>query len=262
MPGLDRNPRKTWRTGEVWFGDAMGLLDDAIREHLELKRFGGADPSEVIRQEQEALGPVFRGDDATHGEHGAAPRSALQHGRTMPLAGERPIQTRTSRTGARRRWSWTCKQSWGWSRASTRFTQSRLPRHRRGARSYPAPPPREAASQAASPSGGCRMQATSTSADPPARGGQSAVTSSSTHENHKAEMQESQSPCSAHMARRACNSIASTRTTVRSLRATLESLILALDSVDPGAIAQLGERLLCKQEVAGSIPAGSINTCK
>jgi hypothetical protein len=25
-----------------------------------------------------------------------------------------------------------------------------------------------------------------------------------------------------------------------------------------GAIAQLGERLLCKQEVAGSIPAGSI----
>jgi hypothetical protein len=48
----------------------MGLLDDAIREHLELKRLGGADPSEVIRQEQEALGQV-RGDDATHGEHEA-----------------------------------------------------------------------------------------------------------------------------------------------------------------------------------------------
>jgi hypothetical protein len=31
----------------------------------------------------------------------------------------------------------------------------------------------------------------------------------------------------------------------------------ALDSVPDGAIAQLGERLLCKQEVAGSIPAGS-----
>ena len=30
-----------------------------------------------------------------------------------------------------------------------------------------------------------------------------------------------------------------------------------IDSVPPGAIAQLGERLLCKQEVAGSIPAGS-----
>jgi hypothetical protein len=28
-----------------------------------------------------------------------------------------------------------------------------------------------------------------------------------------------------------------------------------------GAIAQLGERLLCKQEVAGSIPAGSTTSC-
>ena len=34
----------------------MGLLDDAIREHLELKRAHGADPSEVARQEREALG--------------------------------------------------------------------------------------------------------------------------------------------------------------------------------------------------------------
>ena len=31
------------------------------------------------------------------------------------------------------------------------------------------------------------------------------------------------------------------------------------DCETPGAIAQLGERLLCKQEVAGSIPAGSIS---
>ena len=35
----------------------MGLLDDAIREHLELKRKHGADPEDVARQEQEALGP-------------------------------------------------------------------------------------------------------------------------------------------------------------------------------------------------------------
>ncbi len=34
----------------------MGLLDDAIREHLELKRRHGADPEEVQRQEREALG--------------------------------------------------------------------------------------------------------------------------------------------------------------------------------------------------------------
>src|SRR3954466_5545457 len=38
----------------------MGLLDDAIREHLDLKRRRGADPSEVAREEAEALGPVRR----------------------------------------------------------------------------------------------------------------------------------------------------------------------------------------------------------
>jgi hypothetical protein len=64
-------PKK--RGGPERYGlEAMGLLDDAIREHLELKRLGGADPSEVIRQEQEALGPALRGDGATHGEHEGA----------------------------------------------------------------------------------------------------------------------------------------------------------------------------------------------
>lgn len=38
----------------------MGLLDDAIREHLELKRRRGADPNEIERLEREALGPVRR----------------------------------------------------------------------------------------------------------------------------------------------------------------------------------------------------------
>jgi hypothetical protein len=38
----------------------MGLLDDAIRDHLELKRRHGADPGEVARQEHEALGPARR----------------------------------------------------------------------------------------------------------------------------------------------------------------------------------------------------------
>jgi len=33
----------------------MGLLDDAIREHLELKRQRGADPGEVAREQREAL---------------------------------------------------------------------------------------------------------------------------------------------------------------------------------------------------------------
>jgi hypothetical protein len=38
----------------------MGLLDEAIKEHLELKRRHGADPTEVARLEHEALGPARR----------------------------------------------------------------------------------------------------------------------------------------------------------------------------------------------------------
>jgi hypothetical protein len=38
----------------------MGFLDDAIREHLDLKRRRGGDPAEIERAEQEALGPVRR----------------------------------------------------------------------------------------------------------------------------------------------------------------------------------------------------------
>jgi hypothetical protein len=39
----------------------MGLLDDAIREHLDLKRRHGADPTEIDQAERDALGPVRRG---------------------------------------------------------------------------------------------------------------------------------------------------------------------------------------------------------
>src|SRR5215211_3009161 len=49
----------------------MGLLDDAIREHLELKRKHGANPEDVARQEQEALGPGQRNEFAQ--PEGAAP---------------------------------------------------------------------------------------------------------------------------------------------------------------------------------------------
>ncbi len=35
----------------------MGLLDEAIREHLELKRRRGGDPSAIAREEREALAP-------------------------------------------------------------------------------------------------------------------------------------------------------------------------------------------------------------
>jgi hypothetical protein len=46
----------------------MGLLDDAIREHLELKRVRGADPGAVAREEQDALGPVPRRGEAAYGD--------------------------------------------------------------------------------------------------------------------------------------------------------------------------------------------------
>jgi hypothetical protein len=51
----------------------MGLLDDAIRDHLELKRRSGADPGAIAQAEHEALDPIFpeepaphAGDDAAH----------------------------------------------------------------------------------------------------------------------------------------------------------------------------------------------------
>jgi hypothetical protein len=45
----------------------MGLLDDAIREHLDLKRRRGADPTEVERDERDALGPVRRAPENAPG---------------------------------------------------------------------------------------------------------------------------------------------------------------------------------------------------
>jgi hypothetical protein len=50
----------------------MGLLDDAIREHLELKRLRGADPGLVSREEQEAFGPARGEDPADTGDDMAA----------------------------------------------------------------------------------------------------------------------------------------------------------------------------------------------
>jgi hypothetical protein len=47
----------------------VGLLDDAIREHLDLKRRRGADPADIERAERDALGPVRREfDDAGQGQ--------------------------------------------------------------------------------------------------------------------------------------------------------------------------------------------------
>ena len=53
----------------------MGILDDAIREHLELKRKHGVPEDEVQRQEEEALGPARR-------------EVAQQHEEAEPAAGQ------------------------------------------------------------------------------------------------------------------------------------------------------------------------------
>jgi hypothetical protein len=49
----------------------MGILDDAIREHLELKRKHGVAEEELQRQEDEALGPARR--DVPHQQEESEP---------------------------------------------------------------------------------------------------------------------------------------------------------------------------------------------
>ncbi len=91
----------------------MGLLDDAIREHLDLKRRRGGDPVEIERAEQEALGPVRRGpEDAEQPplapseeageeldyEHEAEPQWDERYGEedpVSPAAGEGPAEPRS-----------------------------------------------------------------------------------------------------------------------------------------------------------------------
>jgi len=63
----------------------MGILDDAIREHLELKRKHGVPEEEVERQEEEALGPARREvaqqrEDAEITADEAAPAAATEDG--------------------------------------------------------------------------------------------------------------------------------------------------------------------------------------
>ena len=68
----------------------MGLLDDAIREHLELKRRHGADPDEVSRQEREALGAPARGEFAQPGGAAAAAPEDESAAPAEPAAPEEP----------------------------------------------------------------------------------------------------------------------------------------------------------------------------
>jgi hypothetical protein len=60
------------------------MLDDAIREHLELKRRRGADPGEIAREEQEALEPVFGDEPASEAAVDEAALEALPGEVTVP----------------------------------------------------------------------------------------------------------------------------------------------------------------------------------
>src|ERR1700733_7761046 len=95
----------------------MGDLDDAIREHLELKRRRGADPAEVAREEEEALSPVTRShpivtgsppaesddeDDArTESEHGGHAEESAQEG---PDLGDETQEFRVERLDSSGSW--------------------------------------------------------------------------------------------------------------------------------------------------------------
>src|SRR4051794_38026266 len=61
----------------------MGLLDEAIRDHLDLKRRRGADPTEIAREESEALGPVRRGEVELEDAE-EAPELHPEHARPQP----------------------------------------------------------------------------------------------------------------------------------------------------------------------------------
>ena len=67
----------------------MGMLDDAIREHLELKRRHGADPQEVARQEDEALGPPA-GREPDEEEHSDELEAREIHEDQLALVDEPP----------------------------------------------------------------------------------------------------------------------------------------------------------------------------
>jgi hypothetical protein len=68
----------------------MGLLDDAIREHLELKRRRGADPSEVAREQREVLDTSYEPQgDPDVDDHGDA-ISAVADAEAATMTPEEP----------------------------------------------------------------------------------------------------------------------------------------------------------------------------
>jgi hypothetical protein len=69
----------------------MGLLDDAIREHLELKRARGADPGEVERQEREVLGSMQQQAEFAPADEPEAVEPESEELEPIPAAEEEPV---------------------------------------------------------------------------------------------------------------------------------------------------------------------------
>lgn len=83
----------------------MGLLDDAIRDHLELKRRRGADPAEVAREQHEALDAVAdraaqRGLDAS--DESAVESTAAAREGDLPPATTEHAPTQSAEAGLAR----------------------------------------------------------------------------------------------------------------------------------------------------------------
>jgi hypothetical protein len=69
----------------------MGILDDAIRQHLDLKRRQGAQDDEIQRLEDEAFGPPSRPGEPDFPETGEGETLAAAEGET--LAAETPSES-------------------------------------------------------------------------------------------------------------------------------------------------------------------------
>jgi hypothetical protein len=95
MGGTSQDPRKR-KDNRIGFSfpegtQPMGILDEAIREHLDLKRAHGAGDSELKQLEDEAFGQAERpGDEEAHDPAAEAPTEFM----TQPETAEEPAARR------------------------------------------------------------------------------------------------------------------------------------------------------------------------
>ena len=122
----------------------MGVLDDAIKQHLELKRKHGASEDELRKQEAEALGPGRREAPVRPTPRTRSPTEDLlagedvevadRRGRSAGLRG-RAAATPTCRSASRR--SWTSRAGGARARAAARSRARARRRAAPGARARP-----------------------------------------------------------------------------------------------------------------------------